>query len=244
MSHLDRNRIPDRTPGRVFDRVVPDAHWLKLMTTLTESTSTGSVKTPGIVYLSRIPPSMTPHELRSYLVPFGKLGRVYLAPDEKTVKTGKHVSKDVRERRKARFTEGWVEFLRRKDAKTAALALNGSIIGGKKSNRFHDDMWNVKYLKDFLWSNLNEQVIYEKAVRQKKLQTEISQARKVNSQYIKQSERAVEMEKIEETRAAKKAAKEGTEMIVRSKEAIQMEQMNVLRTKFKQRKPVRANEQD
>lgn len=194
--------------------------------------------TPGVVYLSRIPPSMTPHELRGYLEPFGKLGKIFLTPDDRTMKTGKHASKDHRERRKARFTEGWVEFLKKKNAKTAALALNGSIMGGKKSNRFHDDMWNIKYLKGFQWSNLNEQVTYEKAIRQQKLRTEISQARKVNNQFIKQTERAKEMEKIEETKAIRKARVEGTEVVLKSKETRTAEQMDLLRKNFRQRKPI------
>lgn len=193
----------------------------------------------GVVYISRIPPSMMPHELRQYLEPFGKLGRVYLAPDEKTVKGGKMSSKDPRDRRKARYTEGWVEFLRRKDAKTAALALNGSTVGGKKSNRFHDDIWNVKYLKGFEWNNLNEQVTYERAVRQQKLRTEISQTRKANNQYIKQSERAREMDKIAETRAMKRAKVEGKEYIPKSQDAIITEQLSALKGKFKQRKPIK-----
>lgn len=195
-------------------------------------------KKPGVVYLSRIPPTMTPHELRSYMEPFGKLGRLYLAPDERTQKTGKHKATDPRERMKARYTEGWLEFLRRKDAKTAALAFNGSTIGGKKSSRFHDEIWNLKYLPDFLWTNLTEQSVYDKAVRQQKLRTEISQSRKVNAQYVKQAEKAREMGKIEETRTAKRVAK-GEVVNVKSKEMLANEQLEALGSKFRQRKPVK-----
>jgi len=158
----------------------------------------------GVIYLSRIPPTMTPHELRRYLEPLGKMGRMYLSPDERTAKEKRLASRDPRDRRKARFAEGWVEFMRKKDAKTAALALNGTIVGGKKSDRFHDDIWNIKYLKGFKWSNLHEQEIYERAVRQQKLRTEIAQARKANAHYVKQAEKAHEMQKIEEKRASKR----------------------------------------
>lgn len=195
----------------------------------------------GIVYLSRIPPSMTPHELRGYLEPFGKLGRVYMTPDDKTLKTNKHASKDPRDRKKARFIDGWVEFERRKDAKTAALALNGTLIGGKKSNRFHDDIWNIKYLKGFQWSNLSEQAIYERAVRQQKLKAEISQARKAASQYTRQAEKAYEHEKIEETKTFRRAAAEGIPTVKKSKEESLLEQMKLLKSKFKQRKPIQSN---
>ena len=35
----------------------------------------------GIVYISRVPPLMSPHEIRNYLSPFGPIGRVYLTPE-------------------------------------------------------------------------------------------------------------------------------------------------------------------
>lgn len=203
-----------------------------------ESSPSPTTPTPhskaGVVFLSRIPPTMTPHELRAYLEPFGRLGRVYLAPDEKTVKSGRLTSKDPRDHRKARFTEGWVEFLRRRDAKTAALALNGSLIGGKKSNRFHDDIWNIKYLRGFQWSNLTEETTYRRAVRQQKLRAEISQARRANQQYVRQAERAVAMEK----KAARKAQAEGVAPVSNDKNQVAAEQMQILHERFRQRKPV------
>ena len=192
----------------------------------------------GVVFLSRIPPTMSPHELRGYLVPFGKVNRIYLAPDEKTVKTGKLASKNPRDHRKARFTEGWVEFYRRKDAKKTALALNGALIGGKKSSRFHDEMWNIKYLKGFQWSNLTEEAAYNRAVRQQKLRTEVSQARRLNQHYVRQAEQAVEMEKIATTRATRKATAEGREVVSRDPNQIAAEQMQLLGDRFRQRKPV------
>lgn len=185
----------------------------------------------GVVYLSRIPPTMTPQELRRYLEPFGRVGRIYLAPDEKTAKGGRVSSKDLRARRRARFTEGWAEFLRKKDAKSVALALNGTMMGGKKSSRFHDDIWNIKYLKGFKWHNLNEAEVYERAVRQQKLRTEISQARKVTAHYLKQAERSHELRKIEE----KRAAKQGTTV---TEEERTSRQLQSLRGKFRQRTPI------
>jgi ESF2/ABP1 family protein len=35
----------------------------------------------GVIYLSRIPPFMKPHKLRSLLSVYGEIGRVYLAPE-------------------------------------------------------------------------------------------------------------------------------------------------------------------
>ena len=65
------------------------------------------------------------------------------------------------------FVEGWIEFADKKVAKNVssiaarrpdltlpldmqvARALNNTLIGGKKRNFYHDDMWNLKYLKGF-----------------------------------------------------------------------------------------------
>lgn len=204
--------------------------------------SKSSKSTPGVVLLSRIPPTLTPHELRLYLEPFGKIGRIFFAPDEKTTKKGAMSSKNPRDLRKARFTEGWIEFLRKKDAKTVALALNGTPIGGKKSNRLHDELWNLKYLPDFQWSNLNEASRYQNQVRQQKLRADISQSRKAKQHYIRQSERAVELEKIAETRAKRKAKAEGRDYVPRDKDVVFGEQLEALRKGFKQRKPIEASE--
>ena len=38
---------------------------------------------PGIVYLSKIPPSMNPLKIRTLLSQFGKIGRVYLQAEGK-----------------------------------------------------------------------------------------------------------------------------------------------------------------
>lgn len=45
--------------------------------------------------------------------------------------------------------EGWIEFSDKKVAKQVAESLNNSTIGGKKSDFYHDDIWNIKYLKNF-----------------------------------------------------------------------------------------------
>lgn len=44
---------------------------------------------------------------------------------------------------------GWVEFSDKKIAKQVAESLNNTAIGGKKGDFYHDDIWNLKYLKNF-----------------------------------------------------------------------------------------------
>lgn len=62
----------------------------------------------------------------------------------------------VRKRRKAKggngskqFVEGWVEFASSRVAKRVAESLNNTRMGGKKRDYYHDDVWNLKYLKGF-----------------------------------------------------------------------------------------------
>jgi ESF2/ABP1 family protein len=43
------------------------------------------------------------------------------------------------------------------------------LIGGKKRSFYHDDMWNLKYLKGFKWDHLTEKFAYERRVREAKL---------------------------------------------------------------------------
>lgn len=57
-----------------------------------------------------------------------------------------------------KYIEGWVEFVDKKIAKDVAEILNNQIVGGKKRNYYHDDIWNIKYLKGFKWTHLTEKL--------------------------------------------------------------------------------------
>lgn len=43
-------------------------------------------------------------------------------------------------------------------AKTVASMLNAQVIGGKKGDRWRDDIWTMRYLSGFKWEMLGEQV--------------------------------------------------------------------------------------
>lgn len=88
-------------------------------------------------------------------------GRIFLTPENpETYKQRKRAGGN----KKRSYTEGWVEFVSKRDAKAAAELLNartiGDGIGGKKGvGRFYkDDHWNLVYLRSFKWSHLIEQV--------------------------------------------------------------------------------------
>lgn len=141
----------------------------------------------GIIYLSTIPPYMNVTKVREIFAQFGELGRVYLQPAD----TNRGVSNKKKKPSK-HFTEGWVEFRRKKVAKFVAQTLNNTQIGGRKKSKFYDHIWCIKYLPRFKWVHLSERLAYERAVRKQRLRAEISQAkREANyfSQNIDRSEK-------------------------------------------------------
>ncbi|ELU16022.1 hypothetical protein CAPTEDRAFT_121614 [Capitella teleta] len=136
-------------------------------------------KEPGIIYLSRIPTMMTINVVRRIFSDYGELDRIFLQPDDKAPAHKKMRS----------FTEGWVEFLDKRRAKLVATLLNGQEIKCKKSNPWHSEIWNIKYLPKFKWGHLSERLAYERAVHQQRLRTEITQAKKEANFFIQNVER-------------------------------------------------------
>ncbi len=61
--------------------------------------------------------------LRKILSKRFEVERIYLEKEHEVITRSRQKSKGGR--KNVRFTEGWVEFSRKKDAKLAALALNG-----------------------------------------------------------------------------------------------------------------------
>jgi len=159
----------------------------------------------GVIYLSRVPPFMKPSTLRSYLTPHGETNRIFLTPED-----------DVQHKRRVRaggnkkksYTDGWVEFVSKKDAKMVANVLNGNIIGGRKGSYYYDDVWNIKYLKGFKWHHLTEQISNENAERAARLRAEISRSRKEDRDFVRDVERGKMIQGIKTKRAARQ---DGTE---------------------------------
>jgi ESF2/ABP1 family protein len=157
------------------------------------------------VYISRVPPFMKPHTLKHFLeehAPKG-LGRIFLTPEEHTRYLQRKKSGG---NKKKSFTDGWVEFVSKNDAKAAASILNGNIMGGKKGNYYHDDLWNLKYLKGFKWSHLTEQIAAENAEREARLREEIRRTRKENKAFVEDIERGKALEGMDNKRKAKGSA--------------------------------------
>ncbi|BGP15325.1 hypothetical protein JCM10213_005174 [Rhodosporidiobolus nylandii] len=163
-----------------------------------------AAKTPGLVYLSRIPPGMGPGKVKHLLSAFGEVGRIYLARADK----GKEISAAKKYKQKERhqshnFKEGWVEYLDKRVARSVAEMLNAQTIGGKKSDRWHDDVWTMKYLPRFRWDQLSEQVALERATQTSLLRFHLTHSKAEQESYLSAVERARTNSKIEEKAASR-----------------------------------------
>lgn len=176
-----------------------------------------AIKKSGVVYISRVPPFMKPNKLRSLLAPYGDINRIFLAPEDpvaraRRVKGGGN--------KKKTFTEGWVEFIRKKDAKAVCELLNARPIGGKKGSYYHDDIWNLLYLNGFKWHNLTEQIAAEDAERSSRMRAEISKTTRENKLFVRNVERAKMLDGMEAKAKAKKRKASDTADHEASKESV------------------------
>ncbi|KAF7537802.1 hypothetical protein G7Z17_g12780 [Cylindrodendrum hubeiense] len=173
--------------------------------------SEAAIKKSGVVYLSRIPPFMKPQKLRNLLEPYGTINRIFLAPEDPTAH-----ARRVRGggNKKKTYTEGWVEFLKKKEAKAVCEMLNARNIGGKKGSYYRDDLWNLLYLKGFKWHNLTEQIATENAERTSRMRAEISKTTRENKEFVKNVERAKMLDGME-AKAKKRKTDDGEKGTVR-----------------------------
>ncbi|KAJ3400815.1 Activator of basal transcription 1 [Chytriomyces hyalinus] len=162
---------------------------------------TETVNNTGLVYISRLPPFMTPAKLRQLLQQHGQLGRLYAAPED--AKTA-YRRKKYRGNKRVNYTEAWVEFEDKKVARKTAEFLNLRNMGGKKRDRFYDDLWNIKYLPRFKWHHLTDQISYERAVRDQKVRTEMEQVKRETKAYMQNVDRAKMIEAMEAKKKRKR----------------------------------------
>ncbi|KAJ9098606.1 RNA-binding ATPase activator esf2 [Naganishia friedmannii] len=159
---------------------------------------------PGIVYISRLPPGMTHQKVKHILTGYGDIGKIYAQQKDAPLSTANNQSRK-RKHVSANYTEAWVEFKDKKIAKVVADMLNATTIGGKKGDRWRDDIWTMKYLSGFKWEMLGEQVAYERQAHSARLRQELSKSRAEQSEYL----RNVELARVLEKRKAKKQIQAG-----------------------------------
>lgn len=155
----------------------------------------------GVMHMASLPMHMSVEKLRHLMEQFGEVGRIYLAAEDKAEHTRR---KKTGGNKKTRYTEGWVEFAKRRIARQVAESLNGTSVGGKKRhNFFRDDMWNMRYLPKFKWHQLKEGAIYNAQARKARLEQKISQARRENEFFLENRQTAKNRQHIAARRAAK-----------------------------------------
>ncbi|KAL1870165.1 RNA-binding ATPase activator esf2 [Diaporthe australafricana] len=159
-----------------------------------------AIKKSGVVYISRIPPFMKPHKLRSLLSNYGTINRIFLTPEDPMVH-----QRRVRNggNKKKMYTEGWVEFVNKKDAKDVCEMLNAQTIGGKKGSYYRDDLWTLKYLNGFKWHHLTEQIAAENAERSSRMMAELTREKKGNKDFVQRVERAKMLDGMQSKKAQK-----------------------------------------
>lgn len=165
-----------------------------------------AIKKSGVVYISRIPPFMKPHKLRSLLSNYGTINRIFLAPEDlmahqRRVRNGGN--------KKKMYTEGWVEFVNKKDAKDVCAMLNAQTIGGKKGSYYRDDIWTLKYLNGFKWHHLTEQIAAESAERSSRMMAELQREKKGNKEFVERVERAKMLDGMQSKKAQKESQHDG-----------------------------------
>eukprot|EP00890_Picochlorum_soloecismus_P006833 jgi/Picsp_1/975/NSC_04459-R1_protein len=154
----------------------------------------------GIVY--------KPQKLRHLLEQYGEVGRVYLAPEDPLVRKKR---KKMGGNSGRNFTEGWIEFEDKKDAKMVAQLLNGQPMGGKKRSSHYYDLWCIKYLPKFKWDHLTEELNYQRAVQDQKMAAEVAAAKRDRDFYLSRVDRAKAVESIIERNKRKEPKDDGSE---------------------------------
>ena len=160
---------------------------LKPLSTSQLEASQRKARKTGVIYLSRVPPFMRPSTLKHLLSPYGTINRLFLTPEPaasyaRRLKGGGN--------KKRSFTDGWIEFASKKRAKICAETLNGEIIGGKKGGWYHDDLWNIKYLRGFKWADLMEQVQGEERMREGRMRAELQKEMRERKVFLADVERS------------------------------------------------------
>lgn len=164
----------------------------------------------GVIYFSSLPPYLKPSALKSLLTQrgFGPITKVFLTPY--VPPSSRHTgAAPPKKNRRRMYTDGWVEFASKRTAKICAQTLNATIVGGKKGGWYHDDIWNMKYLRGFKWADLMEQVQRERREAEAKRRIEDARARKEEKAFLAGVEKGKIVEGIRKKREEKEKSKEG-----------------------------------
>eukprot|EP01012_Entosiphon_sulcatum_P032786 TRINITY_DN41642_c0_g1_i1.p1 TRINITY_DN41642_c0_g1~~TRINITY_DN41642_c0_g1_i1.p1 ORF type:complete len:200 (+),score=49.11 TRINITY_DN41642_c0_g1_i1:23-601(+) len=125
----------------------------------------------GVVYLSTIPEGFNRKaDILRYFESFGDITNCYLVkhPHKQPIskKLRRKQSMDGEKVRTIEFyTEGWIEYRRKKDARRAAELLNGQPVDSLPRYQHRHILWNLKYLKGFRWVQLEDKITSKQQLR-------------------------------------------------------------------------------
>ncbi|KAK4538682.1 hypothetical protein CDCA_CDCA19G4707 [Cyanidium caldarium] len=172
--------------------------------------------TPGVLYISRIPPALKPRDLRRLLEPLGTLGRVFIQPESEAAR--KERVQRGGSRRK-RFTEGWVEFADRRAARRAAALLQGTAMDARnKRSRFHADLWCLRYVPGLQWHHLTDELAAQRRARLLRTKNEARRARQERDFWLEQVDAGRAVDHMVARRRAQRDGKEGNRMRVEGRD--------------------------
>ncbi|KAG5624716.1 hypothetical protein H5410_009934 [Solanum commersonii] len=166
----------------------------------------------GVCHVSRVPPRMDHVKLRQVLSQFGEIQRIYLVPEAAAAQMNRKRAGGFRGQA---FSEGWVEFMKKKCCQKSrkyvewstdgdherllTLVSNFCLTGGRKRSSFYYDIWNVKYLSKIKWDDVIDEIAQRHAVREQKLALELSAAKREHDFYLTQVDKSRALSSIEET---------------------------------------------
>ncbi|KAA6373729.1 MAG: putative pre-rRNA-processing protein ESF2, partial [Streblomastix strix] len=157
----------------------------------------------GVLYIARVPMFMKVATLRNILSQYGEIGRIFLNEERKEQRSkrlkagGNH---------KKRYVDGWIEFRDKHAAKSVAISLNNTQIGGKI--RFYaDDIWNLKYLPKMKWRHLIEKINEQNADKEEFLRKSTKDARKRAEDSMEKIDKSARIKHFQKKHQAKKAMK-------------------------------------
>jgi ESF2/ABP1 family protein len=163
-------------------------------------------KTPGVIYLSSVPPYLRPSALRNLLTQrgFGPINRLFLAPASKATRSSNSKPSSTKSSKRQLYSEGWIEFASKSTAKRCAETLNAAPVGGKKGGFYRDDVWNMKYLRGMGWEELMAGVREERREEEGRRDEERLILARETKRFIEGVERGRKMKGIKESRAKRK----------------------------------------
>ncbi|KAL8436059.1 hypothetical protein Efla_002049 [Eimeria flavescens] len=129
----------------------------------------------GVVYVAQLPLGWTRAQVIRYFERFGEVTRVFL--------NRKNSAGSSRRGRRFAFTDGWIEFRKKRHAKNVVALLDGQPVGGKKRSRNAQDLLMLSYLKGFNFGSLYEEAMHVKRTRQDRLNAQMARVKKESQVY-------------------------------------------------------------